>query len=165
MKTNIKYSIIKIVFWCIAFAISLIGFIVLFIDVEKNHSELWVIISYGAFAFISLMMILYSIKNIEWFSIADGYLTVYCPFGIVKHVQVAKIKKAFKINAAVYSIKMLAVRRPHIVLCFSQSIKEEPMDAYNRNKKQYIIVPYTPETESLICSEYKRVCGEDLMIK
>ena len=62
-----------------------------------------------------------------------------------------KIKKAFKTNATIYSIKMLNIRRPHIVLCLNKSVtKNRVNDAYNEKNKPYIIIPYWVETEVMI---------------
>ena len=111
-------------------------------------------------------MLLHSIKNIQWIDITDGYITVHCPFGIIRRVRLNQIKKAFKTNAVIYSIKMLSARRPHIVLCIKKSVAKAGVDdAYNGKKKAYIIIPYSTETEVLICTEYKKLCGEELIIK
>lgn len=166
MKTNIRYSIITILCCLVAFSISLMGVIVLLLDIDAADFSLWGVIGYGSFALISIVMLLYSIKNIQWFDITDGYIIIYSPFGIIRRAELTQVKKAFKTNVAIYSIKMLSVRRPHIVLCLKKSVaKADADDAYNRKKKPYIIVPYTAETEILICSEYKRICGEELIIK
>ena len=115
---------------------------------------------------MTAMMLLDSIKNIQWFDITDGYITVYNPFGMMKRVQLSGIKKVFKTNAVIWSRKMLAVRRKHIVLCMNKSVVQSCIDrAYNRKKKPYIIVPYTKEIQDFICAEYKKICGEELIIK
>ena len=161
MKTNIKYSIVDLIFWIIGLSISLIGFIVL---VTARH--FWGSVGYFIFFLISVIMLLSSIKNIQWFDITNGYITVYCPFGIIKRVELTRIKKTFKTNATIYNIKTYSVRRPHIVLCLQKSVaKSRIEDAYNRKKKPYIIIPYSTEIETLICTEYKKLCGEELIIK
>ena len=111
-------------------------------------------------------MLLQSVKNIQWFDVANGYITVYCPFGIISRIKLNQIKKAFKTNATIYGIKMLNVMRPHIVLCIKKSVaKADVDDAYNIKKKPYIIIPYSTETEVLVCAEYKKLCGEELVVK
>ncbi len=111
-------------------------------------------------------MLLDSIKNVQWYTIADGSITVYCPFGVIKRVRLSQIKKAFQTNVAIFSIKTLTVRRPYIVLCLRKSIsKGDVENAYNRKKKPYILIPYSVETEILICTEYKMLYGEELSIK
>ena len=161
MKTNIKYSIVGLIFWIVGLSISLVGFIMLVAD-----SHFWGSVGYFIFFLISTIMFLHSIKNIQWFNIADGYITVYCPFGIIKQVELKQIKQAFKTNAVIYSIKMLSVRRPYIVLCIKKSVTNADIDdAYNRKKKQYIIIPYSREVEVLVCTEYEKLCGEELVIK
>ena len=169
MKTNIKYNAVNILSGLIGLFASLTFFIVLLSDgdaVDSADSYLWGVILYGAFFLISAILLLDSIKNIQWFDIASGYITVYSPFGIIQRVHLSKIKKVFKTNAAIWSIRMLVVRREHIVLCLNKSVTKNSInDAYNRKKKPYIIVPYTEEARDLICSEYKKICGEELIIK
>ena len=163
MKTNIRYSIIGVLFWIAALSISLIGIVTLLPDIG---SYLWVAIVLGALFLISVIMLLDSIKNIQWFDITDGYISVYNPFGIIKRVQISQIKNMFKTNAVIWNIRMLATRREHIVLCLNKSVaKGLVYNAYNRKKKPYIILPYTEETKDIICSEYKKICGDNLTIK
>lgn len=166
MKTNIRYSIVDVLFWLAGFSVSLMCMIVLLSDIDTGNSYIWTFIFWGAFSLMTAMMLLDSIKNIQWFDITDGYITVYNPFGMMKRVQLSGIKKVFKTNATIWSIKMLAVRRKHIVLCINKSVVQSCIDsAYNRKKKPYIIVPYTKEIQDFICAEYKKICGEELIIK
>ena len=169
VKTNIRYSIINVFFWICGFSISLIGVLVLLFDVDGvdyTSFDLWLLIGWGTLFLISIIMLLNSIKNIQWFDIADGYITVYNPFGIVKCMQFFQIKKAFKTNAVIWGLRMLANRREHIVLCLYGSVtKGLVYDAYNRKKNPYVIIPYTEEVKDLICTEYKKICGEELVIK
>ena len=161
MKTNIKYSIFDLIFYIIGLSMSLIGFSVL---VTARH--FWGSVFYFIFCLIAIIMLLQSVKNIQWFDVANGYITVYCPFGIISRIKLNQIKKAFKTNATIYGIKMLNVMRPHIVLCIKKSVaKADVDDAYNRKKKPYIIIPYSTETEVLVCAEYKKLCGEELVVK
>jgi hypothetical protein len=166
MKTNIKYSIFDLLFWIIGLSMSLIGLIVSVRDYGDTARHFWVAVGCCFFFLLSIIMLLCSIKNIQWFDIADGYVTVYCPFGMIRRARLDQIKKAFKTNAVIYSIKMNSVRRPHIALCLKKSIsKADADDAYNGKKKPYIIIPYSIETEVLICTEYKKLCGDELIIK
>ena len=160
MKTNIKYSIVDFIFWAVAVSISLIGLIALATDRRFGGS-----IGYLVFFLISIIMFLHSIYNIQWFNISDEYITVNSPFGVIKRVELKQIKKAFRTNAVIYSIKMLSVRRPHIVLCIKKSVTKSSIDdAYNRKKKPYIIIPYSSDVEVFIRAEYEKLCGEELAI-
>ena len=166
MKTNIKHSVFDLIICIIGFSISLIGFIVLVTDDSDTASRFWGTVGYFVFFLIATIMLLDSIKNIQWFNLTDGYITVYCPFGIIRRVRLNQIKKVFKTNAVICSIKMLSIRRPHIVLCIKKSVANAGVDnAYNGKKKPYIIIPYSPEIEVLIRTEYKKWCGEDMIIK
>ena len=166
MKTNIKYSAFDLIIYLIGLSISLTGFIVLLNNYNDTARHFWGAIAYFIFSLISAIMLLHSIKNIQWFASTDGYITVYCLFGIIKRVSLNQIKKSFKTNAVIYSIKMLSVRRSHIVLCTKKSVAKSDVDnAYNRKKKPYIIIPYSLEIKALICTEYKKLCDEELIIK
>ena len=161
MKTNIRYSIFGFIFWLLAFSVSLLGLTVL----TREHDWL-AILGWGIIFLIYFVMLLVAIKNIQWFAIANGSITVYSPFGVVKRIQIQSVKRAFKANVAVFSIKSLHVLRPHIVLSLKKSvIKADIEHAYNRKKKTYLVIPYTEKTELLICREYRNVCGCELKIE
>ncbi|MBE6944444.1 MAG: hypothetical protein E7453_09405 [Ruminococcaceae bacterium] len=165
MRTNIKHSIFDLLFWIIGLLISLMGFIVLLTDNTNTVRYVCGIVIYGTLLLISIIMLLHSIKNVQWFDISDGYLTVYCPFGIVRQVGLNEIKKAFKANAVIYGIKMLSVRRPYIVLCIKKSVTKGCVnEAYNRKKNPYIAIPYSIETEAFICEEYKKISDKELIL-
>lgn len=163
MKSNIKYSVFGFLVLLICSMIGVIALAVLITDNSGGNE--WGILGYSIFLIIAVLMLLHSIKNIQWYDIGNGHITVYCPFGAVKKVGLPQIINAFKTNATIYSIKMLAVRRPHIVLCLQKSVAKADVDsAYNGKKKPYIIIPYSKEAEDLICAEYKKLCGVDLVI-
>ncbi len=166
MKTNIKYAIMKLLFWIIVLAVSLIGLIVTLADIGEAYAYAWGAIGLGIIFLISVTMLLIAAQNMQWFDIADGYITVHSPFGIVKRVQLSDIKKAFKTKASGYNIKALSMNRVHIVLCLKKSItKSSISDAYNRKKNPYIIIPYTTQAENFICSAYNKACEHELIIK
>ena len=166
MKTNIKYAVFDLLLYLMCVSLSLINLIVLLTSDDEAGRFSWVTIVYSLFFLFSIIMLFVSIKNIQWFKIVDGLLTIYCPFGTIKQVRLDEIKKAFKDNAVIFQLKMLSIRRPHIVLCLNKSVaKGLVYDAYNRKKKPYIILPYTEETKDIICSEYKKICGDNLAIK
>ena len=126
----------------------------------------WVVIGYGVFSLVSVVMLLISIKNIQWFDIVDGYIIIRSPFGVIKRAHLTEIKKVFKIEASIFEIKRVDINRPHIVLCLKKTLKKGSIvDAYNRKEHPYIIIPYTQERENFICSEYTKTCDDELMIK
>jgi len=166
MKTNIKYSIVEILFWIAVLSVSLIAFVVLLNDTDFVKSALWVVIMIGAFSVISIIALLLAIANFQWFDIANGYITIYAIFGAVKQVHLKDVKIAFKIQASIFRLKAASIGRKHIVLSQRKSLtKADIVDAYNKKKHPYLIVPYSVETENLICMEYKKFCGEELVIK
>ena len=136
MKTNIKYSVFDLIICIIGVSISLIGFLVFVTDNSDTARRFCGTVGCFIFFLIAIIMLLDSIKNIQWFDITDGYITVYCLFGIIKRVSLNQIKKAFKTNAAICSIKMHFVRCPHIVLSIKKSLAKAGVEnAYNGKKK------------------------------
>ena len=165
MQTNFRYSIVITIFWLICFSIELSGIIVLLSDFDTS-THLLAIIFFIALFLLTVFMLWISIKNIQWFNIRDGYITVYNPFGTIKREHLSEIKKVFTLNAEVWGLKMLVIRRSHLVICVSKSITTNCVnDAYNRKKNAYIIIPRTEKAKNLICYEYKKIKGEELIIK
>ena len=166
MKTNIKYAVFNLLFYLMSVSLSLVGVIVLLTSDDEAGRFSWVTIVYSLFFLFSIIMLFVSIKNIQWFKIVDGLLTIYCPFGTIKQVRLDEIKKAFKNNAVIFQLKMLDIRRPHIVLCLKKSVANKDISgAYNSSKKPYIIIPHSTKAEYLLRTEYKKICGEELIIK
>ncbi len=160
MKTNIKYSIYELLASVILFPTFLIFLIV---SIEFGH---WLLIFWVAFLCVEVFVLYDAIKNIQWFDVKNGNITVHSPFGIVKSVPLNQIKGAFSINAVIFWSKAWEFKRPHIVLCLTKSVKKsEITDAYNRKKRKYIIIPYTTETELWIQTEYQKYCNQPLIIK
>ena len=166
MKTTFKYAVFNLLFYLVFVSLSLIGIIVLLTgDGEAARYSLAIIV-YSILFLLSVVMLFISVKNIQWFKIADGLITIYCPFGTIKQARLDEIKKAFKDNAVIFQLKMFAIRRPHIVLCLKKTVASEDIDnAYNGSKKPYIIIPYSIEAEYLLRTEYKKMCCEELIIK
>ena len=168
MKTNIRHSIIGILFWSAGLSASLWGLVVLISDSQTTSPPVWATIFYGVLTLTFFVMLLHAINNIQWFHISSGYLSIHSPFGMINRVQLAQIKKTFKIRASVFEFRRSAdIKRWCIVLCLKKSIsKADIVDAYNaRGNSCYIIIPYTEQTEHWIRSEYKNTCGEELNIK
>jgi hypothetical protein len=166
MKTNFRYVLRDLLLYMVGLSLSLIGLIVMIRDCSDMEQYYWGIIAYGLLSLLSLCMLLSTIKNIQWFDIDDGCITIHCPFGIIRRVQLTQIKKAFRTDAVIFRLRGCTTRRPYVVLCLKKSVtKSDADDAYNRRKKPYIAIPDTLENVVLIRTEYKRICGEDLIIK
>ena len=166
MKTNIKYAVFNLLFYLMGVSLSLVGIIVLLTSDNEAGRFSWVTIVLSLLFLSSVIMLFVSIKNIQWFKIVDGLFTIYCPFGTIKQVRLDEIKKAFKYNAVIFQLKTLGIRRPHIVLCLKKSVASKDISgAYNGSKKPYIIIPHSLEAEYLLLTEYKKICGEELIIE
>ena len=129
MKSNIKYSIYNLISAALLLPVWLLCFIVLIADQD------WFSVFYGILLCLDLLMLFDSIRNIQWFDIHNGIITIDSPFGTVKRVQLHRIKKVFRINAVIFGIKGLRIRRIHLVLCLTNSVNiSEIQDVYNRKK-------------------------------
>lgn len=161
MKTNLKYSIYELLFSIVFNSVCWIGLVV------SISEKSWILSLFeGVFLLLSIFLLFDAIRNVQWFEIQNGSITVSSLFGIVKCVQFDQIKSAFYDNAEIFRLKALSFRRPHIVLCLTKSIiKSNIADAYNRKKRKYIIVPYTEEMEALLQTEYMKYCNQPLQIK
>lgn len=160
MKTNIRYSIWALLLAMILFPICLTGLILL--AISKN----WWALGWGILLCADCAMLFVSIRDIQWFDVRNGNITVRCPFGIIKSVPLSQIKRAFKTNAVIFYAKGFGVCRPHIVLCLIKSVKKSDIgDSYNRKKNKYIILPNTAETELMIRTEYQKSCNRILIVE
>jgi hypothetical protein len=160
MKSNIKYSIHNLLLYLLGTLFALIGFIVCI------NENILVPIIYGVLLCIFLFGLFVSIKHVQWYKVNNGYITVYCIFGVLKKIQLKEIKTVFKVNAHIFGLKMLRVYRPHSVLSNLKSIRKSNIDdAYNSRKNKYIILPYTYTTELLIKEEYQKYNECELIIK
>lgn len=167
MKTNIRYAIIEVLFWAVDLSFALIGLVGLLSNADGARPPVWVAVFCGILVLVFTLMLLHAINNIQWFHISDGYISIHSPFGMIKRAQLAEIKKVFKIKASVLKLRRSAgIKRLCIVLCLKKSIsKADIVDAYNARQNSYIVIPYTAETEIWIRSEYKKACGEELIVK
>ena len=87
MKTNIKYAVFDLLFYLMCVSLSLVGIIVLSTSDDEASRFSWVTIVFSLFFLFSVIMLFVSIKNIQWFKIFDGLITIYCPFGTIKQVR------------------------------------------------------------------------------
>lgn len=158
---NIKHSIWNCLFTSIVLIFSILG---LFVIIDSGN--IIGIILYSLLFLVFLFYFLYCLSNIEWFKIDSNKIIVRNILGVIKEVDYQNIKKGFIINATIFSIKMLGIRRPYLVISSIKSlIKANVEDAYNSKKHKYIIIPYSVKIEQLIKDNYKIATGNDLIIK
>ena len=112
MKTNIKYAVFDLLFYLMSVSLSLVGIIVLLTSDDEAGRFSWVTIVFSLLFLFSVIMLFVSIKNIQWFKIVDGLITIYCPFRTIKQVRLDEIKKAFIDNAVIFQLKMLGLAFP-----------------------------------------------------
>ena len=101
MKTNIKYAVFDLLFYLMSVSLSLVGIIVLLTSDDEASRFSWVTIVFSLFFLFSIIMLFVSIKNIQWFKIVDGLITIYCPFGTIKQVRLRQYFEGITKSASV----------------------------------------------------------------
>ena len=158
---NLKHSI-----WSLIFSIlcCLPGFIGLTFCVVTK--ETWITLTYLLIAAAGLILLVISIMNVQWANINIDKIIVRNIFGTIKEIEYVNIKKAFKTNATIFSLKMLGIHKMYLVLSNNKSLqKSQIVDAYNRRKYKYIIIPFSANVEAMIKAKYKSSTCTDLEIK
>jgi hypothetical protein len=158
---NIKHSIWSLLFSAIGLILCSIGLIVMIASIDI----IWIIL-FSLLCLVFLFYFLYCLSNIEWFKIDSNKILVRNIFSVIKEVEYQNIKGAFITNVMIFSIKMLGIRRPYLVLSTVKSlIKANVEDAYNSKKHKYIVIRYNVKIEQLIKDNYKIATGNDLIVK
>ena len=161
MINNLKHSI-----WSLIFSIlcCLPGFIGLTFCVVTK--ETWITLIYLLIAAAGLILLVISIMNVQWSNINNDKIIVRNIFGTIKEIEYVNIKKAFKTNTTIFSLKTLGIHKMYLVLSNYKSLqKSQIVDAYNRRKYKYIIIPFSANVEAMIKAKYKSSTGADLEIK
>lgn len=158
---NFKHSIWSFIISIIVLIFICIGLIVLAIGNE------W--IPFGSYIILLVMGYVYfflSLIDLQWFKVIEDKIVVNNIFGLIKEINYINLKKAFVINETIFSIKMLSITKPYLVLSNYKSLqKSQVNDAYNRKKHKYIIIPFSKSVEVMIKTKYKAATGLDLEIK
>lgn len=158
---NLKHSIWRFIFSLIMLILICIGLVVLAIGKE------WIFFGgYIIFLVIGCAYFFLSLIDLQWFKVIEDKIVVNNIFGLIKEINYINLKKAFVINATIFSIKMLSITKPYLVLSNYKSLqKSQVNDAYNRKKHKYIIIPFSKSVEVMIKTKYKALTGLDLEIK
>lgn len=158
---NLKHAIWDLIFYIIGCIAVFIGLIVC-----VTAKETWITLIYLLIAAVGLFLLVISIINVQWTIIYDDKIVVRNILGIIKEIEYADIKKAFKTNVIIFSLKMLAIHKMYLVLSNYKSLqKSQIADAYNRRKYKYLTIPFSTNVETMIKAKYKSLTGVDLEIK
>ena len=161
MINNLKHSI-----WLLLFSVicCVPGFIGLIFCITAK--ETWITLVYLLIAAAGLFLLVISIINIQWTIIYDDKVVVRNIFGIIKEIEYVNIKKAFISDAIIFSLKMLGIHKKYLVISNYKSLqKSQIVDAYNRRKYKYLMIPFSTNVETMIKAKYKLTTGVDLEIK
>ena len=158
---NLKHSIWRFIFSLIMLILICIGLVGLAIGKE------WIFFGgYIIFLVIGCAYFFLSLIDLQWFKVIEDKIVVNNIFGLIKEINYINLKKAFVINETIFSIKMLSITKPYLVLSNYKSLqKSQVNDAYNRKKHKYIIIPFSKSVEVMIKTKYKAATGLDLEIK
>ena len=155
---NFKHSL-----WGLLFSFLILIPVCLGIVVLINAKELIGVILYSLFLILVIILSSISLVDMQWANIYNDKIVVRNIFGVVKEIEYKDINKSFKINATIFSIKMLGIRKPYIVLSMYKSLQESQIgDAYNRKKYKYVILPMSIRNEKIIKEKYKACTGNEL---
>ncbi len=158
---NFKHSI-----WNFIFSVMcLIPMGIVTVVLAKAKEWIWLII-YALFLVMTCVYFFISLINIQWIKILDDKIVVRNLFGEIKQLKYADIKKSFVAKKSIFSIKMLSINKPYIVLSKYKSLQKNQVgDAYNGKKHKYIVIPFYNNIDLIIKSKYKSLIGLDLEIK
>lgn len=158
---NLKYSIWQFIFSLIFTIPTLIGTIICF----KENDLLFAIIYLLVFI-IALILLYFSIKDIQLFEINSNRIIVKNIFGVIKKIEINNIKKAFVKNARIFSLKMLSVNKMCLVISLNKTIiKADIENAFNKKSYNYIIIPYNEVIINYIAHQYNLLTGNILEVK
>ena len=137
-----------------AFALSFSS-IALFILDKSAHPLIWIF--YSAFALLSLLNLFFTLWNIQWIDIIGDEICARNIFGVIKRLNISKIRAVKAVSARAWRVKMYVKRYPCIVISSRKRINLcDIEDAYNHKKRYYIIFPDTPDN----LQKLKDACGE-----
>ena len=158
---NLKYSIWQFIFSLIFTVPTLIGTIICF----KENDLLFAIIYLLVFI-IALILLYFSIKDIQWFEINSNSIIAKNIFGIIKKIEIYNVKKAFVENARIFSLKMLSVNKMCLVISLNKTIiKANIENAFNKKSYSYVIIPYNVVITNYITQQYNLLTGNILEVK
>ena len=104
--------------------------------------------------------------NIQTVTVLDGYIKVRNLFGIVKSLELAKIKRAVTVDAELWSFKGFRRTISAVALSHKKTLRVgEVQDAANAKKHPYVIIPYTPHNVTVLKEAYLEATGEELKIE
>lgn len=158
---NLKYSIWQFIFSLIFTVPTLLGTIICF----KENDLLFAII-YLLLLITTLILLYFSIKNMQWFEINSNSILVKNIFGVIKKIEINNIKKAFVEKANIFSLKMLSVNKMCLVISLNKTIiKANIENAFNKKSYSYVIIPYEVVITNYITQQYNLLTGNILEVK
>lgn len=159
--SNLKYSIWQFLFSLIFTIPSLIGTIICF-----RESEWLFAIFYLLLFLIALILLYFSIKDIQWFEINSNSIIAKNIFGVINKIEIYNVKKSFVKNASIFSLKMLSVNKMCLVISLNKTIiKANIENAFNKKSYSYIIIPYNVVITNYITQQYNLLTGNILEVK
>lgn len=158
---NLKYSIWQFLFSLIFTIPTLIGTIICF-----RKSEWLFAIFYLLLFLIALILLYFSIKDIQWFEINSNSIIAKNIFGVINKIEIYNVKKSFVQNANIFSLMMLSINKMCLVISLNKTIiKADIENAFNKKSYNYIIIPYNEVIINHIAHQYNLLTGNILEVK
>ena len=133
---NLKHSLWKFIVILLFICMFVYGFYIIIKDIKK--SDVLPIILYFIFLIMFIGLALMDLYQIQWVEIDDNNIVAKNIFGVIRKIEIRKIKKAYIDNVAIVSFKHFEIRKKYLVLSTNKSLVKADVDAYNHKKKKYI---------------------------
>ncbi len=162
MKDVIKYPV---KFYLLSFVLDIFGLVwsITALVMLGAEGHIWGIVLYLLFLAVALMGLGFDLYELQWIEIEGGVIRARNIFGVVKELELAKIKKHFRIHAVAYGVKTYNKYFYCIVLSANKSLPRSSVsDAYNRKRNRYLILPDSEENRRKIKVAYIAATGKEL---
>jgi hypothetical protein len=130
--------------------------IALFILDKSAPPLIWAF--YGILTLFSLFDLFFTLWNMQWIDIIGDEICARNIFGVIKRLDIPKIRAVKAVRARAWGVKMYVKRYPCIAISSRKRINLcDIEDAYNHKKSYFIIFPDTPGNRQKLknaCSEF-----------
>lgn len=141
-----KFYIVDLAICSLGLLISATGFVILLI--AKNI--LWSLI-YALIFVAMVVLFIFALRNMQWIVVDSTHIYAYNIFGLIKKLEISRIKTAVYINVSAWGLKGYTKRFPCIALSQRKSLAaSEIKDAYNAKKHSYVVVPDSEEARQML---------------
>ncbi len=146
IKYSVKFYIVSFLLEIFCLLMSAIGFSVLLVE----NKWLWAIF-YVLFFVIAVVGLSFTLYDFQWVVIDSTHISAYNIFGLVKKLELSKIKTVITTNVTAFGVKSYSKNIPCIVVSCRKSLRaSEINDAYNKKKHSYVIFPDSADNRQIL---------------